>query len=213
MSNRSYQAFLFDMDGTLIDSTASAERVWGVWAARHGLDVPAFLRTMHGRRAEDTIRDTGLAGLDIAAEARAITQAETDDTTGIVEIPGAHAFLAALPAARWAIVTSAPRALAQVRLTAAGLPVPAIMVTAEDITAGKPDPQGYRLAAARLSVQARDCLVFEDAAPGILAGEAAGADVLVIGKAAHPAHPAASDYTALSTRLTADGALECVGLS
>ena len=212
MSRKPYQAFLFDMDGTLLNSAASAERIWGAWAARHGLEVEGFLRTMHGRRSEDTIRDCGIPGLDIAAEARAITDAEIDDTAGTVEIPGARAFLDALPAGRWVIVTSAPRALAQARLRAAGLLLPAIMITAEDITAGKPDPEGYRLAAQRLGIPPEACLVFEDAPPGILAGEAAGADVLVIGKTSHPAHMATADYSGLSVRATTDGALELCGL-
>lgn len=204
MSSKLYQAFLFDMDGTLLNSAASAERVWGAWAARHGLDVAAFLPKMHGRRSTDTIRDTGLP-LDIDAEARAITDAEIEDTAGTVEIPGAQAFVNALPADRWAIVTSAPLALAQARLKTANLPVPALMITAEDITAGKPDPEGYLLAAARLGVAAGDCLVFEDAEPGIRAGEAAGAEVLVIGGTVE-------DYTGLSVRVT-DGGLDLVGLS
>ena len=206
MSNRPYQAFLFDMDGTLLNSAASAERVWGAWAARHGLDVTAFLKTMHGRRSTDTIRDTGLPGLDIDAEARAITDAEIEDTAGTVEIPGARAFLDGLPADRWAIVTSAPRPLAEARLKTAGLPVPAVMITAEDITAGKPDPEGYLMGASRLNVAPHDCLVFEDAEPGILAGKAAGADVLVIAAGTR-------DYIGLSVGVTATGALNLIGLS
>jgi sugar-phosphatase len=212
MSNSgAYKAFLFDMDGTLLNSAASAERVWGDWARRHGLDVPAFLRTMHGRRAEDTLRDSGVAGLDIAAEARAITDAETSDTDGIVEIPGAAAFVATLSAAHWAIVTSAPLALAQARLKAAGLPLAPLMITAEDITRGKPDPQGYLLAAARLGISPGECLVFEDAVPGVRSGEAAGADVIVIGGHAYPPHAAARDYTRLSVTI-ADGRLDLHGV-
>jgi len=213
MSNsRGYKAFLFDMDGTLINSAASAERVWGDWARRHGLDVPAFLRTMHGRRSEDTLRDSGVAGLDIAAEARAITDAETNDTRGIVEIAGAAAFVATLPAERWSIVTSAPLALAQARLKAAGLTAPPLMITAEDISAGKPDPEGYLLAARRLGVLPGDCLVFEDAEPGVRSGAAAGADVIVIGGHVYPPHAAVHDYTGLSMQLNADGTLALRGL-
>jgi len=211
MATKAYRAFLFDMDGTLINSAASAERVWSDWARRHGLDVAAFLPTMHGRRSQDTIRESGLPNLDIDAEAAWITQAEIEDTADITAIAGVAAFIAALPPSAWAIVTSAPLALARVRLAAAGLPLAPLMITAEDITAGKPDPQGYLLAAARLGVAPADCLVFEDALPGIRAGEAAGADVLVIGKTARRGHRAAPDYTGLSVQVTADGALELVG--
>lgn len=210
-NSRAYKAFLFDMDGTLLNSAASAERVWGDWARRHGLDVPAFLRTMHGRRSEDTIRDSGVRGLDIAAEARAITAAEIDDTAGTVEIAGARTFLAALPASAWTIVTSASRALAQARLKAAGLPLPPLMITAEDISRGKPDPEGYLLAAERLGAAPGDCLVFEDAVPGVRAGAAAGADVIVIGGHAYPPHARARDYARLSVTI-ADGLLELHGL-
>ena len=212
MSNsRRYKAFLFDMDGTVLNSAASAERVWGDWARRHGLDVVPFLKTMHGRRSQDTIRDSGVAGLDIDAEAQAITDAEIADTDGTVEITGARAFLAALPADAWTIVTSASRPLAEARLKAAGLPVPPHMVTAEEISAGKPHPEGYLLGAQRLGVAPSDCLVFEDTVPGAKAGEAAGADVLVIGGLSVPPHAAAKDYTGLSVTI-ADGRLDLRGL-
>ncbi|MDB5984507.1 MAG: hydrolase, variant 1 family protein, partial [Pseudomonas sp.] len=135
--NRRYSAFLFDMDGTLLNSIAAAERIWSAWAMRHGLDVEAFLPTIHGARAVDTIARLGLPGVDPEAEAIGITGAEIEDVEGIVEIPGAGAFLQSLPAERWAIVTSAPEALARRRLQAAGLPVPAVMVTSEDVSNGK----------------------------------------------------------------------------
>jgi sugar-phosphatase len=107
--SRSFGAFLFDMDGTILNSIAAAERVWSVWANRHGLDVDAFLPTIHGMRASETIRRLNLAGVDVSAEAAWLTQAEMDDIEGIVEIPGAAGFLGRLPKERWAIVTSAPR--------------------------------------------------------------------------------------------------------
>jgi mannitol-1-/sugar-/sorbitol-6-phosphatase len=178
--NRRYSAFLFDMDGTILNSIAAAERIWSAWATRHGLDVAAFLPTIHGARAVDTIARLGLPGVDAEAEALEITRAEIDDVEGIVEIPGAAAFLQSLPAGRWAIVTSAPEALARRRLQAAGLPVPAVMITSEDVSNGKPHPDCYLLAARRLGVDAVDCLIFEDAPLGIRAAEAAGAQVMVI---------------------------------
>jgi sugar-phosphatase len=175
-----YAAFLFDMDGTVLDSIAVAERVWGAWALRHGLDVEAFLPTIHGVRAEETIRRQNLAGIDVALETETILRGEVADVEGVIPIPGAEAFLRALPADRWAVVTSAQRELALRRMAAAGLPLPTVLITAEDVSRGKPAPDGYVLAAERLGVAADACLVFEDAPAGLLAGEAAGAEVVVI---------------------------------
>ncbi len=197
------------MDGTLLTSIAAAERVWTRWALRHGLDAETFVPTIHGARVIDTVRRVALPGMDIQAEAAGITQEEIDDVEGVTPIDGAVAFLAALPAGRWAIVTSAPRALAVRRLQAAGLSAPAVMVTAEDVVDGKPDPSGYRLAAARLGVDARDCLIFEDAETGIRAAEAAGAQVLVItathAGAVATGHRTARDFLALQVRRTETG--------
>lgn len=106
-----YAGLLFDMDGTLLNSIAAAERVWGKWAARHGLDVEAFLPTMHGKRGIDTIRALGLPGIDVEAEALVIERGEIEDVEGVVPLPGAVDFLNALPDGRWSIVTSAPIAL------------------------------------------------------------------------------------------------------
>jgi len=178
--NTPYRAFLFDMDGTVLNSIAAAERIWTVWAVRHGVDVTSFLPTIHGARAIDTVNRQGLPGVDAQAEAAWITEAEIEDVEGVVEVRGAAAFLRSLPAGQWAIVTSAPRALALRRMAAAGIPEPDVMVTAEEVSAGKPDPAGYRLAAKRLGVEVTECLIFEDAGVGILAAEAAGADLVII---------------------------------
>lgn len=206
---KSYSAFLFDMDGTLINSTAAAERVWARWAEQHGLDVKAFLPTMHGARAIDTIRRLGLPGVSPQEEAAKITKAEIDDVEGIVPLPGAFTFLGRLPRAKWAIVTSSPLDLAKRRLAAAGIPVPDCLVTAEDVAVGKPNPDCYLLAARKLGVSAADCLVFEDAVPGILAGDAAGADVMVITAThTHPietAHTTIPNYQDLDIGIDANG--------
>lgn len=209
LPTRSYAAFLFDMDGTILTSIASAERTWTAWAIAHGLDVATFLPTIHGVQSVETIRRLALPGVDPVAEAAAITLAEMDDVHDVDPIPGAPAFLASLPADRWAIVTSAPRELARRRLEAAGIPLPPMLIAAEDVPNGKPAPDCFLLAADRLGVAAADCLVFEDAAAGIAAGEAAGADVMVV-TATHR-HPLATDharifdYVALKTGIDGEG--------
>lgn len=208
---RRYRAFLFDMDGTLLNSIAAAERVWSTWAERHGLEVAAFLSTIHGARAIDTITRQALPGVDPEVEAQWITEAELDDVEGVVAIPGAVAFLNSLPGDQWALVTSAPKALALRRLQAAGITPPAVLVTAEDVAIGKPDPACYVLGAQRLGVPVQECLVFEDATVGIRAGEAAGADVLVV-MSTHltpmaTEHASIGDYAQLQAQRYADGLL------
>nr|WP_180206541.1 HAD-IA family hydrolase [Pseudomonas sp. SbOxS1]NYU06795.1 HAD-IA family hydrolase [Pseudomonas sp. SbOxS1] len=207
--NVPYRAFLFDMDGTILTSIAAAERVWATWAVRHGVDVETFLPTIHGARAIDTINRLALPGVDAEVEAAWITEAEIEDVDGVEEVAGAARFLKSLPAHQWAIVTSAPRALALRRMAAAGIPEPDVMVTAEDVSAGKPDPAGYQLAARRLGVEIADCLVFEDATVGILAAEAAGADLLIV-TATHEqpiatAHATLAKYDEVVASLDADG--------
>lgn len=209
--NRAFGAFLFDMDGTVLNSIAAAERIWSAWAVRHGVDVEAFLPTIHGVRAIDTINRLNLPGVDAEAQAAFITEAEIEDVEGIVEIPGAAAFLNGLPGDRWAMVTSAPRDLALRRMAAAGIPEPAVMITAEDVQAGKPDPAGYLLAARRLGLEPRDCLIFEDAAVGIQAAEAAGAALVIITTThqhpLHTAHATLASYDAVQVNVDSAGKL------
>ncbi|MGV8888298.1 MAG: HAD-IA family hydrolase [Pseudomonas sp.] len=209
--NTPYRAFLFDMDGTVLNSIAAAERIWAAWALRHGVDVDTFLPTIHGVRAIDTINRLALPGVNAEAEAAFITEAEIEDVEGIIEVPGAANFLKSLPANQWAIVTSAPKALALRRMAAAGIPEPLVMVTAEEVSAGKPDPAGYRLAAERLGVKPADCLIFEDATVGILAAEAAGADLIVVTATHdHPLqtpHATLASYESVGSRVEAEGLL------
>ena len=211
---KSYAGFLFDMDGTILNSIAAAERVWGRWALRQGLDLEAFLPTMHGKRGIDTISGLNLPGIDPVAEAEEILRGEIEDVEGVIAIDGAADFLASLPPNRWAIVTSAPIDLARARLAAAGIPQPTIMVTAEDVSVGKPDPQGYLLGAERIGASASEMQVFEDVQAGVTAGEAAGADVMVI-TATHQhvlatQHPTLLDYRQIAVKTTADGRLTIV---
>ncbi len=191
------------MDGTLINSIASANRVWTHWARSHGIEPERVLEIMHGVRAVETVRRLDIRGLDPEREAEVLTQAEIADVGGIEAIPGAATFLRSLPANRWAVVTSAPRALAVRRLAAAGVPEPEILVTADDVERGKPAPDCFLLAARLLGVAARDCLVWEDTLAGVRAAEAAGATVIVISAThAHPietSHPVVVDYEGLTT--------------
>ena len=208
---RAYAAFLFDMDGTLITSTAAAERVWTRWAERHGLDVTAFVPTVHGVRAVDTIRRQALPDIDLDAEVAWVERGEIEDVAGVAPIPGAVDFVRRLPPGRWAVVTSASLPLARARLKAAGVEPPAVMITAEAVERGKPDPAGYLKAARALGFDIADCLVFEDAEAGIRAGEAAGADVVVVTAAwTHPLetdHPKLADYADAGLEVGADGSL------
>lgn len=211
LPDRAFAAFLFDMDGTLLTSIKAAERVWGQWAASHGLDVAAFLPTIHGKRTEETIRALNLPGVDPVAEAAFITHAEIEDVAGVEAIQGAHDFIASLPRARWAIVTSAPRALAKARIAAAGLPLPDVLVAAEDVERGKPAPDPFLLGARKLGVAPSDCLVFEDTQAGLQAAVAAGmASIVVTVTHAHPLETdvfGVLDYRDLRAEQTPDGRL------
>lgn len=179
--NQTYAAFLFDMDGTLLDSSAVVERVWLAWAKQHGVDSRALLSALHGVRAEDTIRRFAGPTLDVARETDWILQAELGDVEGVVAVDGIGAFIEQLHPREWAVVTSATHALATVRLRAAKVPIPQVMVTAEDVQRGKPDPEGFLLAAKRLGVRIDQCLVFEDSPAGVAAAKAAGAHVAIVG--------------------------------
>lgn len=187
LPEKSFAGFLFDMDGTILNSIAAAERVWSRWAEGMGLDVVKFLPYMHGKRGIDTISSLNLPGIDPQVEADKVLAGEIEDVEGVVPIPGAVEFLAALPPEQWSIVTSSPLPLAKRRLAAAGIPEPARFVTAEDVTIGKPNPQGYLLGAKRLGVSPQDVLVFEDVLAGVQAGEGAGSEVMVIAEThTHP---------------------------
>jgi sugar-phosphatase len=214
LPDRSFAAFLFDMDGTILDSIAVANRVWTSWAERHGLDPGEVIEVLHGVQVATTVRRFASAEMDVEHEAALITAAEVADVDGIVEVAGARAFLESLPRDRWAVVTSAPRRLAIRRMEAAGLPTPPILVSAEDVRNGKPSPDCFAAAARALGVDVGDCLVWEDAPAGIAAGEAAGATVIVV-EATHrhsrdDGRLRVPDYRGLAACATSDGRLRLI---
>lgn len=174
---RAVQAVLFDLDGTLIDSTPAVQRSWRRWGEHWGL-TDVFGAHQHGVPARAIV--AGHLPVDRVDEGFSmIERMEVEDTEGIVVLPGAAALLAALPADRWAIVTSCTAPLAAARVRATGLEPP-VLVTASDTERGKPDPAPYLAAADRLGVDPRDCLVVEDAPAGIAAGRAAGCATLAV---------------------------------
>lgn len=175
---------LFDCDGVLVDSTGSGERAWSRWAGEYGVDRERLLDGVHGRRSVETV---GLFLPPAAREAalRRIETLEIEDAADTPAIPGAAELLSTLSPSsppNWAVVTSASKALLRARLRAARLPAAPMVVTAEDVTAGKPSPEGYLRAASDLGLCIGDCVVVEDSAAGVRAGYAAGAsDVLGVG--------------------------------
>ncbi|WP_055492818.1 HAD-IA family hydrolase [Streptomyces sp. TP-A0356] len=168
-------ALLFDNDGTLVSSLESVRRCWTRWAHEYGISAQEFGRIeLHGRPAAEIAAD--LLPAEVVAEAVArIERLEVEDVPGggVHLLPGTREFLDALPSDRWAVVTSATRRLAEARLEAVGVR-PKILVTADDVTRGKPDPEPYLLAARELGVEPSRCVVFEDAPAGLAAGRAAG---------------------------------------
>jgi mannitol-1-/sugar-/sorbitol-6-phosphatase len=170
---------LFDLDGTLVDSRIVAERHWAIFCERHGLDFPSVRAVMHGVRSSDTIRAVA-PHLDAGLEAALLDEAEESDTDGLALVAGAAELLARLPGDAWAIVTSGHRTLAERRLRAVGLPVPAAMVCGDDVARGKPDPEPFLAGARLLGVVPEACIAFEDAPAGILAARAAGMPVVGI---------------------------------
>lgn len=177
---RVYDKVIFDMDGTLVDSHAVVERIWRKWALKHRVPLEEILAISHGRRTHEAIRHFASEGMDVDREARELEAEETGDVGDIGAVPGALELLRWLPDVDWAVVTSAGRELASRRLLAAGLPLPRLLVSADDVSIGKPHPQGYLLAAERMGAKGESCLVFEDAHAGILAAKAAGCDVVAI---------------------------------
>jgi sugar-phosphatase len=199
-------ALLFDLDGVLADSTPSVVRAWSAWARRVGIEPEELLPKVHGRRAIETIR-AARPDLDAEAELATLVADETTDNADTDEIPGARALVSGLPSDAWAIVTSGLREVATARLVASGVPIPRVMITAESIERGKPDPDCYLRGAAALGVEPRDCVVVEDAPIGAAAARAAGMRLIALttthsAAQLEPADLILPDLTALTVRVT-----------
>jgi mannitol-1-/sugar-/sorbitol-6-phosphatase len=173
------QAILFDLDGVLVDSAECVERTWRNWANNHRLDPEHVIALAHGRRTLETVRLVA-PGLNAEAEVAELEAGEAMKTDGIYEIDAARDLIEQLPVGRWGIVTSGTRTVAEFRLRHTRLPVPSVMICANEIARGKPDPEGYLVAAARLGYSPADCIVIEDAPSGIAAARAAGMRVVAI---------------------------------
>jgi sugar-phosphatase len=182
-----FQGILFDMDGILISSLGSVERSWAAWARMRGIDPEAAIRVAHGRRAIETVARLR-PDLDSEAELKVIEDLEVADNEGLTVLPGVLELLAALPRERWTVVTSATERLARLRMAAGGIPVPERLVTADQVTRGKPHPEPFLAGAALLGLPPSACVVFEDSSSGAQAGRAAGCTVV----ATTFSHPVAS---------------------
>lgn len=172
------KAILSDFDGVLVDSAASVMRGWRRWAAVNGVPLDKLDSNLHGRPGADVIAELA-PGLDPAAENLVVEGMQAEDSDDVVALPGA-ADLLADPPLPLAVVTSGSLPLVRSRLRPAGLPEPAVLVTVDRVSRGKPDPEGYLMAAAELGVSPGDCVVLEDAPAGIEAGLAAGAHVVAV---------------------------------
>ncbi len=172
-------AILFDLDGVLVDSTRSVERQWRAWARDMGIDAEKVVAIAHGVRAVEVIRAVA-PHLDAEAEVGKLERREAADRDGVVVMPGAVELVGTIPAGRWGVVTSGRRELASGRLRLAGIPVPKVMVAADEVTNGKPHPEPYLKGAELLGAKAAECLVIEDAPAGIRSAHAGGMKVIAL---------------------------------
>jgi sugar-phosphatase len=191
------QAILFDLDGVLVNSSECVERTWRKWAARHQLDPEKVLAFAHGRRTIETVQ---LVAPELSADAEVaeLEAGEAMTSDGVYEVESARQLLEALPPDRWAIVTSGVRAVAEFRLRHTGLPIPSVMICADEISRGKPNPEGYLKAAERLGMAPADCIVIEDASPGIDAARNAAMRVVAVAGTYSVEQLEAADAVALS---------------
>jgi sugar-phosphatase len=173
------KAILFDLDGVLVDSAECVERAWRGWSALHGFNAEDVIAIAHGRRTIETVRAVA-PHLDVLNEVTSLELQEGMTSEGIYEIEGARDLIARLPVNQWAIVTSGTRAIASFRLNLVGIPVPRVMVCADEISHGKPHPEGYLTAASHLGIKPEECMVIEDTPPGIEAAHAGRMRVIAV---------------------------------
>jgi sugar-phosphatase len=181
-------AILFDLDGVLVDSAAEIARAWSGWAADHGLSVARVLELAPGRPGESTIRSMApqLSDAEVARHLRDTFRRQLDDPLGTPAMPGAREALDSAATMRWAVVTSCSTSLATKRLDSAGLPLPDVLVTCDDVEVGKPSPEGYLAAARRLAVAPARCIVIEDSPLGVEAARRGGMAAIALGAAFGP---------------------------
>ena len=184
-------AILFDLDGVLVDSTRAVDREWRAWAQRKGVDGDAIMAIAHGVRTIEVIRQVA-PHLDAEAEAAEIEDEEAHDPD-VTAMPGAVDLVRSIPAGRWGVVTSGSRLLASARMRFCGLPVPEVLITADDVTNGKPHPEPYLKGAERMGFEPGECLVIEDAPAGIESARAGGMKVIGMASTYMPSKLAAAD--------------------
>jgi sugar-phosphatase len=213
------RGLLLDMDGTLVNSDAVVERVWHDWAVAKGVDPAEVLRIAHGRQGHLTMADVfpdRPAEVNLA-ENEALLAREKRELDGIVPVAGALAFMAAVVRVRHALVTSADTGLATARMRAAEVRMPDVCVTADHVSASKPDPEGFLKGAAELGLPPEECVAFEDSGAGIAAARAAGMRVVGVGRraAAHGPTAHVADLTEVTAEALTDGdvRLHFVGLA
>lgn len=173
------KAILFDMDGTLVDSTLCIEQVWRKWSQKHNLAESFVLSHVHGRRGHDVVSLVA-PHLNADKEIALLLEEELQTLEGTIPIHGAGAFVNQLPRDKWCVVTSAPRELALKKLSFANIPLPVMIIGADDVSFGKPHPEPYLRAAETLGVEPSECLVFEDAQNGIESALSAGMTVIAL---------------------------------
>jgi len=198
MQTFSCLAILFDLDGVLMDSTGSVTRQWSLWAREQNIDPQVVVEIAHGVRTIEVVRRLA-PHLDAEAEVKRLEKREADDQEGVSVMPGAADLLKSIPQGRWCVVTSGTRYLATARLRLGHLPIPEVLVSADDVTRGKPDPQPYLMGAKLLGMNPAECLVIEDAPAGIRAAHAGGMKAIAI-TSTYPA-PALAEADAVVQRL------------